>query len=41
MLWEAISHVMDDHRYRAGARRMSAALAAGSEDGLMSSRPAL
>jgi hypothetical protein len=41
MLWETIGRVVDDHRCRAGARRMSAALVAGREDGLMSSRPAL
>ena len=35
MLWEAISRVVDDHRCRAGARRMSAALAAGRGDGFI------
>jgi hypothetical protein len=39
MLWEAIGCVVDDHRCRAGARRMSAALAAGREDGFIVGEP--
>jgi UDP:flavonoid glycosyltransferase YjiC (YdhE family) len=34
-LREAISGVVDDHGYRAGARRMAAAKAAGRGDGLI------
>jgi hypothetical protein len=36
---EAISGVVDDHGYRAGARRMAAALGAGRGDGLIAGVP--
>ena len=38
-LREVISGVVDDHGYRAGARRMAAALAAGREDGFIVGEP--
>jgi hypothetical protein len=36
---EAMSFVVDDHGYRAGARRMAAALAAGRGNGLIAHCP--
>jgi hypothetical protein len=36
---EAMSLVVDDHGYRAGARRMAAALAAGRGNGLIAGVP--
>jgi UDP:flavonoid glycosyltransferase YjiC (YdhE family) len=38
-LREAINGVVDDHGYRAGARRMAAALGAGRGDGLIAGVP--
>ena len=38
-LREVIGRVVDDHGYRAGARRVAAALAAGRGDGLLAGEP--